>query len=118
MESFTKNQQEMREKFADAIGGKLGYKDFEQLTRQNMQMFERAMRMFAPFGGTMGAWGGEKETPNPFAAAFGGSTSRPPPNGAPEAAPTSSRQRDEEIRELKDQIAAMRQQIADLAQRK
>jgi polyhydroxyalkanoate synthesis repressor PhaR len=118
MESFTKNQKEMREKFADAIGGKLGYKDFEQLTRQNLQMFERAMRMFAPFGGGMGAWGGEKETPNPFAAAFGGSASRPSPNGAPEAAPTSSRQRDEEIRELKDQIAAMRQQISDLAQRK
>jgi polyhydroxyalkanoate synthesis repressor PhaR len=118
MESFTKNQQEMREKFADAIGGKLGYKDFEQLTRQNMQMFERAMRMFAPSGGGTGAWGSEKETPNPFAAAFGGNPPRPSPNGAPDAAPPSSRQRDEEIRELKDQIAAMRQQIADLAQRK
>jgi polyhydroxyalkanoate synthesis repressor PhaR len=118
MESFTKNQQEMREKFADVIGGKLGYKDFEQLTRQNLQMFERAMRMFAPFGGASGAWGGDKEMPNPFAAAFGGSASRSPGNGAAEPPPAASRQRDEEIRELKDQIAAMRQQIADLAQRK
>jgi hypothetical protein len=42
MESFAKNQQEMREKFADALGGKLGYKDFEQITRQNIAMFERA----------------------------------------------------------------------------
>ncbi len=31
MESFTKNQHEMRQKFTDALGGKLGYKDFEQL---------------------------------------------------------------------------------------
>jgi polyhydroxyalkanoate synthesis repressor PhaR len=114
MESFTKHQQEMREKFADALGGKLGYKDFEQMTRQNIQMFERAMRMFTPFGGAMGGWGGEKEMPNPFAAAFGAGGTKSSP--APE--PAVSPQREDEIRELKDQIAAMRQQIADLAQRK
>lgn len=116
MESFTKNQQEMREKFADALGGKLGYKDFEQMTRQNIQMFERAMRMFSPFGAGTGAWGADKDIPNPFAAAFG--TGARPTAGAAEAGPAASRQRDEEIRELKDQLAAMRQQIADLAQRK
>ena len=109
MESFTKSQQEMREKFADALGGKLGYKDFEQMTRQNIQMFERAMKMFTPFGGAFG----DKETPNPFAAAFGGMGSKPSASRA-EAPP----HREDEIRELKDQIAAMRQQIADLAQRK
>src|SRR5262245_43693485 len=114
MESFTKNQQEMREKFADALGGKLGFKDFEQMTRQNVQMFERAMRMFSPFGAAMGGWN-EKDMPNPFAA-FGGTSAPPKSNGTPE--PASKPQRDEEIRELKDQIAAMRQQIADLAQRK
>jgi polyhydroxyalkanoate synthesis repressor PhaR len=113
MESFTKNQQEMRNKFTDAISGKLSFKDFEQMTRQNVAIFERAMKMFTPFAGTMGQWT-DKDTPNPFAAAFGGSSQRP--NGAPEQ-PASPR-RDEEIRELKDQLAAMRQQIADLAQRK
>jgi len=118
MESFAKNQQEMREKFADALGGKLGYKDFEQLTRQNIAMFERAVKMFSPFGNPMNpmsAWTGEKETPNPFAAAaaaFGGGSKSPPQEAQ------SSPQREDEIRELKDQIAAMRQQIADLAQRK
>lgn len=111
MESFTKSQQEMREKFADALGGKLGYKDFEQMTRQNIQMFERAMKMFTPFGGAMGGWGGDKETPNPFAA-FGAM------GGKPAASPPPSPPREDEIRELKDQIATMRQQIADLAQRK
>jgi polyhydroxyalkanoate synthesis repressor PhaR len=106
MESFIKNQQEMRDKFADALGGKLGYKDFEQMTRQNIQMFERALRMFSPFTPGMGAWGGDKEAANPFAA-FG---VKPPEPSSP--------QRDEEIRDLKDQISAMRQQIADLAKRK
>jgi polyhydroxyalkanoate synthesis repressor PhaR len=119
MESFSKNQQEMREKFAEALGGKLGYKDFEQLTRQNIAMFERAMKMFSPFGNPMNpmaAWG-EKEMPNPFAAAaaaFGGAAKSPPQ----ESQSAASAQREDEIRELKDQIAAMRQQIADLAQRK
>jgi len=110
MESFTKSQQEMREKFADALGGKLGYKDFEQMTRQNIQMFERAMKMFTPFGGISG-WGGDKDAPNPFAA-FGGMSAKPTASSPP------SPPREDEIRELKDQIAAMRQQIADLAQRK
>ncbi len=111
MENFTKNQQEIREKFAQAMGGKLGFKDFEQMTRQNIAMFERAMKMFTPFGNSVGQW--DKDIPNPFTAAFG---SAPKPNGSPE--PTPSPKRDEEIRELKDQLAAMRQQIADLAHRK
>jgi polyhydroxyalkanoate synthesis regulator protein len=70
-------------------------------------MFERTMRMFSPFGGSMGG----KPMPNPFAAFTGGSDT----NGS---GGTGSTQRDQEIRELKDQLAAMRQEIADLAQRK
>jgi polyhydroxyalkanoate synthesis repressor PhaR len=112
MESFAKNQQELREKFAEAFGGKYGFKDFEKITRQNIEMFERAMRMFAPFGSAMGAW--EKQA-NPFSAFMGGSD----PNGsATSNASQGSTQRDQEIRDLKEQLAAMRQQIADLAQRK
>ena len=115
MESFTKNQQEMREKFAEAFGGKFGFKDFEKMSRQNIEMFERAMRMFSPFGGAMGGW--DKPMANPFAAFTG-----PAPEGRTgmRAGPGSqgATQRDQEIRELKEQLAAMRQQIADLAQRK
>jgi polyhydroxyalkanoate synthesis repressor PhaR len=112
MESFAKNQQEMREKFAEALGGKFGFKDFEKMTRQNIEMFERAMRMFAPFGTGMSGW--EKQASNPFSAFMGGSD----PNGGPANPSQNSAQRDQEIRELKEQLAAMRQQIADLAQRK
>ena len=120
MESFTKSQQEMREKFAEALGGKLGFKDFEQMTRQNIQMFERAMKMFTPFGGGMSGFGGDKEASNPltgvsnpFAAAFG-MGAKP----AASAQSSAAAPREDEIRELKDQIAAMRDQIATLAQRK
>jgi len=102
MESFTKNQEEMRQKFADMFSGRvpfkdLGVKDFENLTRQNIAMFERAMRMFSPFGGAAPAPEGPKSGP---------------------ARAEAARARDEEIGELKDQIAAMREQIAKLAEKK
>ena len=108
MESFAKNQNELRQKFADALGGKLGYRDFEQLTRQNLQMFDRAMRMFSPFGAT-GGWGGQTEQPASSTRA----------EEKPEAQNTGgpSRRKDE-IDELKDQVEAMRRQLAELAQRK
>ena len=112
MESFTKNQQEMREKFQEAFGAKFGFKDFEKMSRQNIEMFERAMRMFTPFGASMGGW--DKPMANPFAA-FTGST---PDSNGNAASGSQGSQRDQEIRELKEQLAAMRQQIADLAQRK
>jgi len=115
MESFTKNQQEMREKFAEAFGGKFGFKDFEKMSRQNIEMFERAMRMFSPFAPNMGAW--DKSMANPFAA-FTGGNSESNGTGASEPQASQGAQRDQEIRELKEQLAAMRQQIADLAQRK
>jgi polyhydroxyalkanoate synthesis repressor PhaR len=116
MENFTKNQQEMREKFTEALAGKLTFKDFEQMTRQNVQMFERAMRMFSPFGAGMG-W--TNEGANPFAPGFGAKPNGPPePSSSAASGGGASPQRDAEIRDLKDQIAAMRQQIADLAQRK
>jgi polyhydroxyalkanoate synthesis repressor PhaR len=99
MQSFSKNQEDMRQKFAEAFGNRMGLKefgvkDFEALTRQNLEMFDRAMRMFSPFG-------------MPSAQNQARQAASPPPPA-----------RDEEIRELKDQLAAMRQQIADLAQKK
>ena len=111
MESFAKNQQEMRDKFAEAMGGKLPFGDIQDMTRQNLQMFERAMKMFAPFAGKMGQWP-DKDMPNPFAAFTGAA---PKANGSSEA--KAEPKRDEEIKDLKDQLAAMRQQIADLAKR-
>jgi polyhydroxyalkanoate synthesis repressor PhaR len=48
MESFTKNHEAIRNRMAEAFGG--GSQALEAMTRQNLQMFERAMRMFTPFG--------------------------------------------------------------------
>ncbi len=99
MDSFSKNQESMRDQFRQAFGSAPGFKEMEKLGRQNLAMFERAMRMFTPFGAT-GAATDDATKPNA---------------DAPKA---SSPARDEEMRALKDQLAAMQQQIADLATRK
>src|SRR6185437_11338948 len=66
MDSFARNQNDIRQKFADVLSGKMGYRDLEQLTRQNLQILDRAMRMFSPFGGAA-AWGADDEGQSPKA---------------------------------------------------
>jgi polyhydroxyalkanoate synthesis repressor PhaR len=95
MESFTKNQEAMRNRIAEAFGG--GSQAIEAMTRQNLAMFERAMQMFSPF--TPRRASGDEE---------------PRANGAAEAKAKSS----EEITELKNEIEAMRKQLAELSERK
>jgi polyhydroxyalkanoate synthesis repressor PhaR len=46
MESFAKSQESLREQFSRAWGGKVA---FEDTARQNMALFEQAMRMWSPF---------------------------------------------------------------------
>jgi len=89
MESFSKNQEAIKNRVAEAFGG--GTQAFEAMARQNLAMFERAMKMFSPFGMPQRA-GDERNT-----------------NGAAE--PKTS----EEISELKSEIEAMRKQLSELA---
>ncbi len=79
----------MRDRIAEAMGG--GNQMIENLTRQNLQMFESAMAMFTPFG----------------AAAKGGETSA-----------KSAAKPPEDIADLKGEMEAMRRQLAELSQRK
>jgi len=98
MEGFAKNQEQMRNRLAEAFGG--SGQVIENLTRQNMAMFERAMSMFSPFAATRPRPAGDEE-PRAGAAA-----------AEPKAKPS------EDISELKSEIEAMRKQLAELSQRK
>lgn len=51
MNAFSRNQEKLRDQIRDAFGGAPGYKMFEETARQNMALFEQAMRMFSPMGG-------------------------------------------------------------------
>ncbi len=61
METFAQNQERMRR----AFGGKPAMANFESMTRDNMEWFEQAMRMFSPFGAAAGdaAAGGAAKAP-------------------------------------------------------
>ena len=50
MEMFTRNQEQMQKYARDSFGGAVPMGQLEELGRQNMAMFEKAMQMFSPFG--------------------------------------------------------------------
>lgn len=87
METFAKNQERMREQVHKAFEANPALANFEALARTNMEWFENAMRMFAPFTAGM-----QKGTPAP---------------GRPAA-------KDVELDDLKEQLAAMQQQLNKL----
>ena len=51
MQSFARNQEQMRHYMSDAMGGLMPFAQFEKMGDQNAANFERAMKMFAPYYG-------------------------------------------------------------------
>ena len=96
MESFAKNQDQMRERMAEAFGGSTQV--FQDMARQNLAMFERAIKMFTPFVPPRA----EPQAPRNA-------------NGGGEPAKKAA---SDELSDLKSEMEAMRRQLAELAQRK
>jgi polyhydroxyalkanoate synthesis repressor PhaR len=94
MESFAKNQEEMRKKLTETFGEMFPFRQMEEMGRQNMAIFQQALAMF-----------------NPFAAA---TTAAQPP-----ATPGAGKpQEDEsELKRLQEQLKKMQAQIDALARR-
>jgi len=100
LNSFTQQQEQFRQQFAAGQFPSLkpgGY--LEDQVRQNMAMFDQAMKMFSPFGFTR---------PEPAAAR---------PASSPAAAPAAPEPKpgEDAIDDLKKQMAAMQAQIERLA---
>jgi polyhydroxyalkanoate synthesis repressor PhaR len=104
MESFTRNQEQMRDRVAQAFGG--GTQVFETMARQNFTMFERAMKMFSPFA--------TPERPSDGAGTRPKGGTEQEPGGSPSQTAGSG----DQLGELKNEIEAMRRQLSELAQRK
>jgi len=104
LESFTKQQERMRSQFAGLTPGALGAKGmpgmgvYEEQIRQNMALFDRAMKMFSPFA---------YARPEDAAA--------PPPPAEPPAAAPAPPPSEDSLADLKRQLEAMQQQIEKLA---
>lgn len=58
IESLTREQGKLREQMAQAFGG-VGFGAMEEQVRRNMEMFEKAFAMFAPFAPQSRSSGGE-----------------------------------------------------------
>lgn len=72
MQSFARNQEQMRTYMQDALGGLMPFGRFEEMGKQNMALFESAMKMFSPF--YKNGAGGPEGHPNPNNPAAGGGT--------------------------------------------
>ena len=49
MKSFSGNREAMTKAMQDTMGGNFPFRGLEEMSKQNMAMFEQAMRMFSPF---------------------------------------------------------------------
>jgi len=102
LDGFAKQQERFRSQFSQAFGAAPGIGFFDEQVSQNLAMFDRAMRMFSPFSfANTGA--------NTGAAGQAAPASEP----APEAAKPET----DQVRELREQMEAMKAQIDRLAQK-
>jgi polyhydroxyalkanoate synthesis repressor PhaR len=51
MQAFARNQQQMRDYLQSAFDGLMPFASFEEMSKQQIAIFERAMRMLTPFYG-------------------------------------------------------------------
>lgn len=95
MEAFSQNEGRMREAMQSAFKGFFPVEQFEDMTKQNMAMFENAMKMMTPFA---------SQAPGQSAA-----QSEPPPEPAASPANPSGN-----VDDLKAQLDAMQSQLEGL----
>ena len=103
MEAFSQNESHMRRAMQDTFKGLFPMTRLEDMGKQNMALFENAMKMFNPFGAMGGAAGG---------AAGGGAAGR---NAAPASATQSTAgAKGDDIEALRSQLNAMQSQLERL----
>jgi polyhydroxyalkanoate synthesis repressor PhaR len=96
MMSFARNQDKMRDTLR-ATFGIFPFGQFEQMGKQNMALFEQALKMLSPYGGASGA-------------------SEKPANGEPP--PQAATPEDPRLKRLETQLDAMRRQLDELSKDK
>jgi polyhydroxyalkanoate synthesis repressor PhaR len=107
LEGFTRQRERMQKEFGGPFGGTEVLEKIQEQVRQNLQLFDRAMKMFTPFGY---AQAGEEDAAKGQTAPSQGAPSPPPAA----AAPASS---EDALAELKAQVAAMQKQLETLSKK-
>ncbi len=99
MNAFTQNEETLRGYMKDATGGMFPFDQWEDMGKQNMAMFERALQMFTPF------------------AANGGSGQSGANEPAP-AGPDANADDGDDMSVLKSQLKALQEQVDNLSRPK
>lgn len=108
MTAFAQNQEQLRRQFQSSMGGMFPFGSIEEMSKQNLAMFEQAMRAFNPFA----ARPSERERERgPERAA------RQEAGGEGRAAAPGQASGPEAIEELRRQLAAMQRQLDALSRR-
>jgi polyhydroxyalkanoate synthesis repressor PhaR len=105
MDAFSVNQERMRATMQESFGGMFPFGKMEEMGKQNMALFENAMKMFTPFNPEPGAGSGPGSGVGP------GSAARPNSGGisATEA---------ESLERLKAQVDQLQQQLEVISKNK
>ncbi len=68
MQAFSRNQEQMREYMSGAFDGLNPFTSFEEMSKQQLAMFERAVKMFSPFYADDAPFEEKEKPPTPGAA--------------------------------------------------
>ncbi|NQU58611.1 MAG: polyhydroxyalkanoate synthesis repressor PhaR [Rhodospirillales bacterium] len=99
MGSFARNQEQMRHYMSDALDGLMPFQQFEEMGKQNMALFEGAMKMFTPFLDPNGDKNDE---------------AAPKEHKAPKPAAKKDAEPEQNLEQLLAQLEAMQSQLNDL----
>jgi polyhydroxyalkanoate synthesis repressor PhaR len=131
LESFSREQDHFRKKFADAWGG-AGLEALQEQARHNLEVFEKAMTMWSPYriaeaaaknqasaaASTTPSTDQEDTSSAPTAKAKAADSVAKPDSQAPKAAaaPPAAAEKGSEIDALKSELEAMQRRIERLSQ--
>ena len=108
MKAFAKSKEQMRDYMEDSKGGLNPFGQFEEIGKQNVAMFEEAMKMFTPFiPGGPGAEGNKKPGGTP-----GGTTGGTKDNAKKTSGPKDDA---DQLDDLRNQLEKMQRQIDELS---
>ena len=98
MDAFRRNQEQLRR----AFGGTQALANFEQITRSNMELFERSLRMFTPFAQPGGQAGGGQSGPAPG------------PRAVPDQDEQAAQHNQHDQKELSEDLESLQKQLSEM----
>ncbi len=104
MHSFARNQEQMRQYMREALDGLMPFHQFEEMSKQNMALFESAIKMFTPFYGEDGKNG------------EGGNGAGPRNNAGGKGVSKASSER--QLEDMRAHLNLMQQQLDELTKEK